>query len=192
MVTNMLSLLMKFHKTLEENSPCEVIAFYTDFSKAFDKVTHKEFHEKPCQIGVQWCLYEILLDYLSLRKQFLRVDNTCCSVLEVTSGLPQGSLLGPLLFFILKFDLLDVLKFSNAYLFTDDIKIISVNRSYVQVQLDLDSIEYWLTKNKMSPAMLNCFQIIFRGIKTLFLQGAALEESDVIKDPKMLLNKNRN
>ena len=92
-------------------------------------------------------------------------------MLEVTSGLPQGSLLGPLLFFILKFDLPDVLKFSNAYLFADDIEIISVNRSYVQVQLDLDSIDNWVTKNKMSPAMLNCFKIIFRGIKTLFFTG---------------------
>ena len=186
MVTNMLSLLRKFHKTLE------VIAFYTDFSKAFDKVTHKEFLEKLGQIGVGWCLYETLLDYLSLRKQFLRVDNTCCSVVEVTCGLPQGSLLGPILLFLLKFDLPDVLKFSNAYLFADDIEIISVNRSYVQVQLDLDSIDNWVTENKMSPAMLNCFQIIFREIRTLFLQGAALEESDVIRDPRMLLNKIRN
>ena len=77
---------------------------YTDFSNAFDKVPHFELVQKVANIGVGGCLLEIIVDYLDNRKQFVRVDSTRSETLDVTSGVPQGSLLGPLLFCILAMD----------------------------------------------------------------------------------------
>ena len=98
-VTNMLSFLKEIYETIDKNAENHVIAFYTDFSKAFDKVPHYELLKKMSNIGVGGCFLEIIADYLSNRKQFVRADNLSSETLEITSGVPQGSLIGGPLFF---------------------------------------------------------------------------------------------
>ena len=90
-----------------------MIAFYTDFSKAFDKVLHYELLQKTSNFGVGGCFLEIISDYHSNRKQFARADNFSSETLEITSGVPQGTLIGPLFFYIFIIDLPEVLKFSD-------------------------------------------------------------------------------
>ena len=87
------------------------------------------------------CLIEILHDYLSGHKLIVSVDDTRSSVLEVTSDVPQCFLLGPLLFCVFINDLPDEPNFSDPYFFAHDLKILSVNKNCVQVQLDFDSID---------------------------------------------------
>ena len=91
---------------------------------------HFELVQKVANIGVGGCLLEIIIDYLDNRKQFVRVDNTRSETLDVTSGLPQGSLLGPLLFCIFINDLPDVLVFSDTCIFADDLKILAVKKMF--------------------------------------------------------------
>ena len=73
----MITFLKKIHDALDNDPNSEVIAFYTDFSKTFDKVPHFELLKKVASIGVGGCLLQVLIDYLSNRKQFVRIDNTC-------------------------------------------------------------------------------------------------------------------
>ena len=99
-VTNMLSFLKKIYKAIDKNAENHVIAFYTDFSKAFDKVPHYELLQKTSNIGFGGCFLEIISDYLSNRKQFIRSENFSSQILEFTSGVPQKLLIGPLFFCI--------------------------------------------------------------------------------------------
>ena len=161
--TNMLSFLKTIHEALDKNPHSEIVAFYTDFSKAFDKFPHFELLKKVAKIRVGGCLLEVLLDYLTNRKQYVRLENTNSDTLDVTSGVPQGSHLGPLLFCIFINDLPDVLAFCSPFIFADDSKILSVNTSFRNIQDDLDAIEKWVDGNKMTLAMDKCAKVIFRG-----------------------------
>ena len=97
-VTNMLSFFKEFYEAIGKNAKNHVTAFYTDFSKAFDKVPHYELLKKMSNIGVGGCFLEIIAGHLSNRKQFVRADYFSSETLEITSGVPQVSLIGPLFF----------------------------------------------------------------------------------------------
>ena len=130
MQTNMLLFLRIIYKALDHDTQSAIFVFYTDFSKAFDKVPHYELIQKLIDIGVGGCLLEILIDYLSDRRQYMRVDNTSSKILDITSGVQHGSLLGPILFCIFINDLPGVLLFSESFIFADDLKILAVQRGY--------------------------------------------------------------
>ena len=142
-----------------------------------------ELVQKVANIGVGGCLLEIIIDYLDNRKQFVRVDNTKSETLDVTSGVPQGSLLGPLLFCIFINDLPDVLVFSDPLIFADDLKSLAVKKTFWQVQNDLNGIEQWVNENKMKLAMDKCAKLSIRGqTQNYELMGTKLESTKVIID----------
>ena len=178
-VTNMLSFLKEIYEAIDKNAENHVMAFYTDFSKAFDKVPHYELLKKISNNAVGGCFIEIIANYLSKRKQFVRADNFSSETLEITSGVPQGSLIGPLFFCIFVNDLPEVLEFSDPFIFADDLKLLAVN---VDTK-DLKSVENWVDKNKMSLALDKCFKVELRGNQHEFiLCETAVESSNVIKD----------
>ena len=74
-------------------------------------------------MGVGGCLFDILFGFLEDSKQIVRADKTSSWVVSQTIGDPQVTLLGTLLFCIVINDLLDTLRFSDPYLFADDLKI---------------------------------------------------------------------
>ena len=114
---------------------------------------------------------QVVRQLLHNRKQFVRVDNTRSETLDVTSGVPQVSLLGPLLFCIFINDLPDVLVFSDPFIFADDLKILAVKKTFWQVQNDLNGIEQWLNENKMKLAMDKCAKLSIRGQTKLRAYG---------------------
>ena len=98
---------------------------FLDISKAFDKVWHKGIIFKLKQNGISGKLLSVLSDFLKDRKQRVILNWQVSSWTDVNAGVPQGSILGPLLFLIYINDLADGLS-SNAKLFADDTSLFSI------------------------------------------------------------------
>ena len=123
------------------------------------------------------------MDYLINRKQLVRINNTGSGLRDFNSGVPQGSLQGPLLFCIFINDLPDALKFSEPFIFADDLKILAIGKNYWTIQKNLDSIATWVRSNNMELALNKCAQITFRGKKRNFdIVGEDLANADTVKD----------
>ena len=104
-------------KTLDECSSTQVI--FLDFSKAFDTVPHNKLCLKLDNIGVRGNLLTWTRAFLSGRQQRVVVDGQHSEWSSVTSGVPQGSILGPLLFLVYVNDIGDGLS-SSCRMFADD------------------------------------------------------------------------
>ena len=102
-----------------------MIGVFLDILKAFDKVWHKGIIFKLKQNGISGKLLSVLSDFLKDRKQIVILSGQVSSWTGVNAGVPQGSILGPLLFLIYINDLADGLS-SNAKLFADDTSLFSV------------------------------------------------------------------
>ena len=76
------------------------IGIYLDLKKAFDTVNHKILLDKMCHYGIRGIVHKWFTSYLNSRKQYTCIENHCSDVADVCFGVPQGSVLGPLLFLI--------------------------------------------------------------------------------------------
>ena len=133
----------------------EVRSVFLDISKAFDKVWHEGVITKLKQNGISDDLLNILSDFLRNRKQRVALNGQSSSWTNVNAGVPQESILGPLLFISYINDLSDGLS-SNAKLFADDTSLFSVvhdiNMSAIELNKDLKNINDWALKWKMTQS----------------------------------------
>ena len=141
-LSNTIKFFQRVHQSLECNKEDNVVAFYSDFSKAFDRVPQRLLLKKCALIGAGGCFLGILYDYLSGREQFVRINSCSSQTPEFTSGVPQCSLLGPLFFGIFINDLPDLLKFSKPFIFADDPKLLFIGKADWQIQENMNSIQH--------------------------------------------------
>ena len=123
----------------------QVHCIYMDYQKAFDTVPHKRLLSKIKSYGVGDELNKWIQDFLTDREQYVDVLGEGSDWADVTSGIPQGSVLGPLLFVMYINDLPDLVS-STVYLFADDTKIFKIieNENDPKIlQRDLDSLRKW-------------------------------------------------
>ena len=142
--------------TAKENS-YEVDTIYVDFKKAFNTVPHTALLTKHDILGNVFNFYRA---YLSNRLQCVNISGVHSNFLPVLSGVPQGSLLGPLLFVIYINDLPDIFQHTTPYIFADDTKcskIIKAPLDSYLIQLDLDNLSDW---SKLSDLSFNLFIFI--------------------------------
>ena len=112
---------------IHENFDCglEVRSIYLDMSKAFDKVWHEGLIFKLKQNGIEGKLLNLFSDYLANRKQRVVLNGMESNWGEIKAGVPQGSVLGPLLFLIYINDLEEGIE-SHVILFADDTSLFSI------------------------------------------------------------------
>ena len=164
-VLQLLHVLEKWTDTLDQGGVLDVI--YLDFMKAFDKVPHKRLIAKLKSYGIGNKVTNWIDFYLSGRRQRVCVNGTYSDWAPVTSGIPQGSVLGPVLFTIYINDLPDEIT-SDIYLFADDTKIFTEIKSDEDVQKlqhDLNKLQEWSNKwlLKFHPEKCKVLDISIRG-----------------------------
>ena len=147
-------LLTQFERILSRlEAKQNVDVIYLDFSKAFDKVDHQIILEKLRLMGVKGKLLLWIKSFLFNRTQRVMVNGFLSEPVNVISGVPQGSVLGPLLFLILISDInKDVLQ-SFLSSFADDTRIgmsITSEEDVLQLQEDLNKVYLWAQQNNMS------------------------------------------
>ena len=141
--TQLLEFMEEVTEAIDRGEEVDVI--YLDFAKAFDKVPHKRLLSKLKGYGIKGKIYDWIKDFLSNRKQRVVINGKFSHWIRVTSGIPQGSVLGPILFLIFINDLPDVLNCCMK-LFADDAKlympIINCHDEEI-LQQNLDNSDKW-------------------------------------------------
>lgn len=143
-------------------SGCQVDVIYTDFSKAFDKVTHSILSEKLHSIGIRDPILSWLISYVTNRKQIVKVKNFISEPFNIPSGVPQGSHLAPLLFILFINDI--HFNDSQKLLFADDLKLFRLIKSTsdsILLQNDLNRLSVWCKNNKLLLNVDKCKVMTF-------------------------------
>ena len=154
-INQLLAITHEIYKSFDDGF--EVRGVFLDISKAFDKVWHEGLIFKLKQNGISGNLLNLLCDFLRNRKQRVLLNGQISDWSDVRAGVPQGSMLGPLLFLIYINDLSEGLP-SNAKLFADDTSLFSVihdsNTSALELNSDLKKI------NRKSVGNLKQYRIL--------------------------------
>lgn len=146
------------------------LGLFLDFRKAFDCVQHNILLEKLNYYGVRGVTHNLVQDYLRHRMQYVRVNDVASNRLTVTCGVPQGSILGPLLFLIYINDITKLPGSHDMIMYADDTNIFFTAKSLVQAEATvnwyLGNLQSWLQRNMFSLNLSKTSYIIFRPINT--------------------------
>ena len=128
---------------LESGQEAKIVQI--DFSAAFDRVNHQGILYKLCSVGTGGFVLSILTQFLSDRSQHVMVDGCRSKLVNVVSGVPQGSVLGPLLFRLYTSELFSVLE-NKLIGYADDFTLIAVVPSVAvaeSLSRDLVTVSEW-------------------------------------------------
>jgi len=164
-------LLFQEKMLLALNQRVQLNTIYTDFQKAFDKVNNNILLYKLSCFGIHGTFFNWLKSYLCSRTQVVKINSYVSNDFLVSSGVPQGSYLGPLLFILFINDLPSIFVNSvNILLFADDAKLFLIIKSpndALQLQLNLDKFVEWSRVNHLPLNINKCSVITFSRINNI-------------------------
>lgn len=192
--TNLLRFTSGSIRHLEEGK--QVDAIYTDLKAAFDKIDHGILLRKLSKLGVIADLVDWLKSYLCDRKLCVKIGSYTSAWFESTSGVPQGSNLGPLLFALYFNDIAALLGVGCRLVYADDLKIYVVvdsSTDCVRLQYLLNMFANWCEVNHMSLSIDKCFVVTFcRSTNPIHWEykigDTAIQRNEQVKDLGVLLD----
>lgn len=142
---------------------------FLDLSKAFDTINHEILLKKLNFYGIRGKPLKWIENYLQDRKQFVDFNGTHSEMFDITCGVPQGSILGPLLFLIYINDVCNTSKIVHFTLFADDTNILytskDLNNYNSKLNEELKKLSLWFKTNKLSVNIKKTNYMIFRNSK---------------------------
>lgn len=186
-VSNLLSFSDYVSSALDKQVQVDVV--YTDFSKAFDRISHQIILNKLSMCGFSESLVCFFESYLTNRTQFVSYNGHNSEHYVSTSGVPQGSNLGPLMFLVFINDIVEVIN-CEKLLFADDLKIystISNQFDCLALQNNLNKIQVWCDKNNLQMNVAKCKVISYSRCRNPILfnytfNSSTLQRCDSIRD----------
>lgn len=174
----------------------QVDVVYTDFEKAFDRVDHVILLTKLQCLGIHGDLLRWVKSYLSNRSQAVVMGGYRSDYVVISSGVPQGSHLGPLFYNAYIFDICKYIKHSNYILYADDKKIYMRIKSFndsILLQNDLDLLFNYYHLNNITISINKCQCITFTRKKHPIVypynfNGTVIERVNVVRDLGVLLD----
>ena len=177
------------------------LATYIDYRKAFDTVNHQILLHKLYYLGIAGMTYNWLADYLTNRYQCVVANGVASPDLHIVCGVPQGSILGPLLFLAYINDMPRVIQNCTVCLYADDAVLYADGRTFAEagglVQGDLDRMGKWSDDNQLTVNIKKTKCMVFGAHKTfdmrslpdIRLKGQTLQFVDLFKYLGVLLDK---
>jgi hypothetical protein len=165
------TIMLKFYDyltdALDKNQIVDCVFF--DFQKAFDTVPHHLLISRLSSVGIRGNALNWIRDFLTNRSQKVRVAQIMSDCLPVTSGVIQGSVLGPTLFNIFVNDIDKALKFCPILKYADDARIFlssiknerDSRQLHCNIQSDIDNFVVWSEESEMSLNVNKCFAVSF-------------------------------
>ena len=187
--SNLLESLDAMIDMIDEGIPVDLLFF--DFRKAFDTVPHGKLLVKLENFGIKGGTLEIIHDFLTGRRMRVGVGDSFSKFIDILSGVPQGSVLGPILFLIFINDLPEFIK-SLILMFADDLKLIANASRFDIVDADLKALERWQEKWQLRFNPVKCKVLHICGNDNPFniysLDGIELETIESEKDLGLIVN----
>lgn len=193
--SNLAAFMETVIESVDSNTQVDVI--YTDFSKAFDKVSHSILIKKLAMYGFGGFVLQWIQSYLSNRNFLVVLNGFESENYSISSGVPQGSHLGPILFNIFINNIPKNFRFSTPFLYADDLKLVKTINSLDDISLlqsDLNRLDEWCKVNRLFLNIKKCLFVRFtRKIKEFpsvyQIDGTLLTEADCIRDLGVLIDK---
>ena len=136
-----------------ENKKNLIWFFFKNLSKAFDCIDYNILIDKLYFYGIRGVALDLIKSYLTNRKQFVNIDNCSSSYLDILLGVPQGSILGPILFLSYVNDLPNASEILSFILFADDTNLFLASNDPTRVgyllHSELEKVNSWFLTNKL-------------------------------------------
>ena len=150
------------------NKGLATIIIYLDISKAFDNVPHSNLLHKLASSGIAGSFFDWITAYFTGRTQRTLISGALSSPAPVTSGVVQGSVLGPTLFLLYINDILQCIQNGSPFLFADDVKIVyssfpsHIDQLCSNIKQDLESLDKWSDHSGLTFSTNKCHSLALR------------------------------